>query len=193
MQMSRSGAVRMSRIPALLAALTLAASTIGAQSEAPRMSDVMSRSELKETGVAALTAPQRAALDEWLGRYTAMIERAASHGAQASGGGGAPGSGGAPSGQQVADETYAGPTAMPYGSRIAEVLDGGTTIVLADGTVWDVNLPDRPATTRWAKGDYIIVAGRAIELNNKYFFQLINGRDETSAAVAWRGKRKSSN
>jgi hypothetical protein len=178
----------MSRITPLLAALTLAASTVGAQSEAPRMSDVMSNGEMKETGIAALTPAQRKALDQWLGRYTAMIERAASHGAQAAGG--APGSGGAPAAQQAADETYAGPTAMPYGSRIAEVLDGGTTILLSDGTVWEVNLPDRPSTTRWAKGDYVIVGARAIELNNTYFFQLINGRDQTSAAVAWRGKQK---
>jgi hypothetical protein len=77
---------------------------------------------------------------------------------------------------------------MPYGSRIADVLDGGTKIVLADGTIWEVNLPDRPATTRWQKGDYVIVAGRAIEINNTYFFELINGRDGTQAAVAWRGK-----
>jgi len=176
----------MTRITATLAACAcaLAASTIGAQ-DAPRMADVMSNSELKETGIAALSPAQRTALDQWLARYTAMIERAASHGAQAAS---AAGSGAGD--QQAPDETYAGPTAMPYGSRIAAVEDGGTTIVLTDGTVWEVNLPDRPATTRWAKGDYVIVGSRAIELNNKFFFQLINGRDETSAAVAWRGKRK---
>ena len=178
----------MIRLTALLAACAVSASAIGAQTDAPRMSDVMSNTELKETGIAALSPAQRSALDQWLARYTSMVERAASHGAQAAAG--SAGSGGNGGSQGTPDETYAGPTAMPYGSRIAAVEDGGTTIVLTDGTVWEVNLPDRPATTRWVKGDYIIVGGRAIELNNKYFFQLINGRDETSAAVAWRGKRQ---
>ena len=176
----------MIRLTALLAACVVAAPTLAAQSDAPRMSDVMSNAELKETGITALTPAQRSALDQWLARYTSMIERAASHGAAAAGSAGSGGNGGS---QAAPDETYAGPTAMPYGSRIAAVEDGGTTIVLTDGTVWEVNLPDRPSTTRWVKGDYIIVGGRAIELNNKYFFQLINGREETSAAVAWRGKR----
>jgi hypothetical protein len=180
----------MTRFPALIAACVLAASTLGAQSDAPRMSDVMSNTEMKETGVTALTPAQRSALDQWLARYTSMIERAASHGAQAAGSAGSGGNGGNGGSQAAPDETYAGPTAMPYGSRIAAVEDGGTTIVLTDGTVWEVNLPDRPSTTNWKKGDYIIVGGRAIELNNKYFFQLINGRDESSAAVAWRGKRQ---
>ena len=178
----------MNRLTTILAACACAASTLAAQGDAPRMPDVMSKSELKETGIASLTPAQRTALDQWLARYTAIIERAASHGAQQASAGGSGGNPQPNSAQQAPDETYAGPTAMPYGSRIAAVEDGGTKIVLNDGTHWEVNLPDRPSTTRWAKGDYVIVASLAIELNNTYFFQLINGRDGTTAAVAWRGK-----
>lgn len=169
----------MNRLARLFAAIALAAPPLAAQSDAPRMSDVMSQSEMRETGMAALTPAQHAAMDQWLARYTAIIERAASHGAQNAGGGGSSG---------AQNETYAGPTAVPYGTRIAAVLEGGTRIALTDGTVWEVNLPDRPSTTRWAKGDYVIVASLAIEINNTFFFQLINGHDGTSAAVAWRGK-----
>ena len=166
----------MNRLMTLVAALAVASPALAAQSEAPRMSDIMSSAEMRATGLATLNAAQRAALDAWLARYTGIIERAASHGAQSSSGGGTSG------------ETYAGPVAMPYGSRIAAVIEGGTRIALADGTIWEVNLPDRPSTTLWAKGDYVIVAARAIELNGVFYFQLVNGRDGTSAAVAWRGK-----
>ena len=172
--------LRLVRSLAALAALAAPAFTQQPSPPAPRMADVMSPAEIRETGVASLTPAQRAALDAWLARYTGIIERAAGQGAQAA-------ANAAPAGGE--NETYAGPTAMPYGSRIAEILDGGTKIVLGDGTIWEVNLPDRPATTTWKQGDYVIVAARAIELNNTYFFQLINGRDGTTAAVAWRGKK----
>ena len=173
----------MTRFTTLFAALALAAPAFAQQlaGDAPRMPDVMSPAEMKETGLNMLSPAQRAALDAWLARYTALIERAASHGAQAASGGGA---------QAVQpDETYAGPTAAPYGSRIAEILDGATKIVLTDGTIWEVNLPDRPSTSTWQKGDYVIVAARPVQLNDTYFYELINGRAETHAAVAWRGKK----
>jgi hypothetical protein len=170
----------MTRSTRLLTALAFAAPALAAQNTPPRMTDVMSPAEMRETGVASLTPAQRTALDAWLARYTAIVERAASNGAQAAAGNNA---------AQAPNETYAGPAAgLPYGSRIADVLDGGTKIVLADGTIWEVNLPDRPSTTRWQKGDYVIVAARAIQINNVFFFELINGRDGTQAAVAWRGK-----
>jgi len=156
-------------------------------SAGPTMSDVMSPAEMRATGVASLTPAQRAALDAWVARYTAIIERASAHGAQAATD--ASSASAASSGSNApANETYAGPLAVPYGARIAEVKDGGTYILLSDGTEWEVYLPNRPATTTWATGDYLIVAGRAVEQNGKYYFQLINGRDGTTAAVQWRGK-----
>ena len=176
--------IRTLMFSAVLAALLSSVAPLPAQDDpsAPVLSDVMSPSDLRETGVASLTPSQRAALDAWLARYTAIIERAASRGAQAahdahSSGGGTP------------NESYAGPLAVPYGSRIAEVKDGGTYILLSDGTEWEVYLPNRPSTMTWGSGDYLIVAGRAVELNGQYFFQLVNGRDGSSAAVRWRGKR----
>ena len=173
----------MNRIFSLLAALALAASALAAQTDAsaPRMPDVMSPTEMRETGVATLSAAQRTALDAWLARYTAMIERAASHGAQA-----ASGASGASSAN--GGEAYSGPVAVPYGSRITAVKDGGTYIVLSDGTIWEVYLPNRPSTKVWAVGDFVIVAGRAVEQNGVYYFSLINGRDGSTVAVAWRGK-----
>jgi hypothetical protein len=148
------------------------------------MADVMSPADLRQTGVASLTSAQRAALDAWLARYTAIVERASARGAQA-----ANDAASSPGGDAPANESYAGPLAVPYGSRIAEVKDGGTYILLSDGTEWEVYLPNRPSTITWQQGDYLIVAGRAVELNGQYFFQLFNGKDGSSAAVRWRGKR----
>ena len=157
----------------------------------PRMADVMSPAELRATGIASLTAAQRAALDAWVARYTAIIERAAARGAQVAADTSASSSSSpSSSGNAQSNETYSGPLAVPYGARIAQVKDGGTFILLSDGTEWEAYLPDRPKTTTWAISDYLIVAGRAVELNGEFYFQLINGRDGTSAAVKWRGKRQ---
>jgi hypothetical protein len=176
----------MNRTRSLIAAALLgaaaAAPAIAAQAadaSAPRMADVMSTSELRETGIANLTPAQRSALDAWLARYTAIVEHAASRGAQAAG----VSSGGGDNG-----EAYSGPVAVPYGSRIRLVRDGGTSIVLADGTVWEVYLPNRPSTKTWAVGDFVIVKGRAVEQNGEYYYTLTNGRDGSSAAVNWKGK-----
>lgn len=178
-------------LSAALLALLAPAPALRAQDDqsAPRMADVMSPADLRLTGVASLTPAQRAALDAWLARYTAIIERAASHGAQLAADGSSASSSSS-GGNAPPNETYSGPLAVPYGSRIAEVENGGTEILLADGTEWEVYLPNRPTTATWTTGDYLIVAGRAVELNGKYFFQLINGRDGASAAVMWRGKRQ---
>ena len=170
---------------ALVAALAPASLDAQSDPNAPHMQDVMSPGELRETGIASLAPAQRAALDAWLARYTGIVERAASQGAQATAS-----EASAPSSNDVpaANEMYSGPLAVPYGSRIAEVRDGGAYIVLSDGTVWEVYLPNRPATTTWGKGDYLIVAGRLPVANGEFGYQLTNGRDGNSAAVKWRGK-----
>ena len=166
---------------ALVAAAAPAIAAQAADASAPRMPDVMSATELKETGVASLTPSQRAALDAWLARYTGIVEHAASRGAAVAGASTAVG-------DNNSNEAYSGPVAVPYGSRIRVVKDGGTSIVLADGTVWEVYLPNRPSTRNWAPGDFVIVTGRAVEQNGEFYFTLTNGRDGSSAAVNWKGK-----
>jgi hypothetical protein len=166
---------------ALVAAAAPAIAAQAADANAPRMADVMSATELKETGVASLTPSQRAALDSWLARYTGIVEHAASRGAAAAGAT-------AGGGDNNTNEAYSGPVAVPYGSRVRLVREGGTSIVLADGTVWEVYLPNRPSTRNWAPGDFVIVTGRAVEQNGEFYFTLTNGRDGSSAAVNWKGK-----
>ncbi len=170
-------------LAALLSGAAIAVFTVAAQSDsAPRITDVMSQSEMRETGVASLTPAQRAALDAWLARYTGIVERAASHGAQA----------GAPEAVAAGDPnggvSYAGPPSAEYGSRITEVRDGGGYVKLADGTVWEVLLAKRPEADTWKVGDYLLVSARAVALDGDYYFELINGRSGHGVAVKFKGK-----
>jgi hypothetical protein len=79
------------------------------------------------------------------------------------------------------------------GVRIANVLDGGSSIQLQDGTVWEVYLPDRPSTTLWRKGDYVVVR-REPMARGTYDYSILNGRagsgsyTDSRAFVRFRGK-----
>jgi len=78
------------------------------------------------------------------------------------------------------------------GVRIASVIDGGTVIELQDGTLWEVYLPNRPATVTWRKGDYVLVQRNPLA-RGAYDYTLINGRvgyydnKDTQAFVRFRG------
>ena len=50
------------------------------------------------------------------------------------------------------------PLTAPIGARVVETPDDGGYVRLADGTVWEVNLPDRPITDAWHAGDYVTVS-----------------------------------
>ena len=166
---------------AFISVAALAALTLAAQSDpAPRMSDVMSPSELRATGIASLTVAQRAELDAWLVRYTGIVERAASHGAQTD----APAAVGGDNG----GVSYAGPPNAEYGSRITDVRDGGGFVKLADGTVWEVLLAKRPEADTWKVGDYVLVSARAVVMGGDYYFELINGRSGHGVEVKFKGK-----
>jgi hypothetical protein len=78
------------------------------------------------------------------------------------------------------------------GVRIANVIDGGTFIELQDGTLWEVYLPNRPATVTWRKGDYVLVQRNPLA-RGAFDFMLVNGRvgyydnKDTQAFVRFRG------
>jgi hypothetical protein len=79
------------------------------------------------------------------------------------------------------------------GVRIANVLDGGTLIELQDGTLWEVYLPNRPATSLWRKGDYVLVRRDPLP-RGFYDYTILNGRaglygdNDATAFVRFRGK-----
>jgi hypothetical protein len=170
-------------LAALFAGAAFIAPALAAQSpSAPRMSDVMSPSEMRETGLASLTPAQRAALDAWLARYTTIVEHAASYGAQAGG------TAAASAPDNNGGVSYSGPPNAEYGSRITEVRDGGGYVKLADNTVWEVLLAKRPEADTWKVGDYVLVSARAVVLGGDYYFELINGRSGHGVEVKFKGK-----
>lgn len=78
------------------------------------------------------------------------------------------------------------------GVRIANVVNDGAFIELQDGTMWEVYLPNRPATVTWRKGDYVLVQRNPMA-RGAYDYTLVNGRvgyydnKDTQAFVRFRG------
>jgi hypothetical protein len=123
------------------------------------VSEVMSPADQQRTGVDHLTPEQRFALDAWLTRYTAELRPEPSDddraiAAETDGSDDAP----LPSGQR---ELRKAPLTAPPGTRLISTPDEGTYVRLADGTLWEVYLPDRTSTVTWRRGDYVVVSRAA--------------------------------
>lgn len=80
-------------------------------------------------------------------------------------------------------------TTVVSGVAIARVEEGGTIIVLQDGTRWEVFLPDRTSTDTWQEGDFVSVRMRPIMEGegSRYRYELVNGRARSEAAVRFSG------
>ena len=83
----------------------------------------------------------------------------------------------APESRNTADSSraYAEPTSVYNAHRVTRVIDEGTRIVLADGTIWEVYLPDRPAVNTWRPGDLLIVRESSVT-QGEYDYTLKDGR-----------------
>jgi hypothetical protein len=71
--------------------------------------------------------------------------------------------------------TYSEPTSVYNAHRVTRVINEGTHVVLADGTIWEVYLPDRPAVNTWRPGDLLIVRESSI-MQGEYDYTLKDGR-----------------
>ncbi len=87
--------------------------------------------------------------------------------------------------QQGADSAraYAAPGSVWNAQRVRRVIDEGTHIVLTDGTIWEIYLPDRPAVSMWKPGDLLVVRESAV-MQGDYDYTLRDGR--TRGAVSAR-------
>ena len=77
------------------------------------------------------------------------------------------------------------------GVRIAHMGEDGTFIMLRDGTVWEVYLPDRTSTAEWLEGDFVIVKEAPLGQHvgqDGYSYELINGRAKSVATVRFKGR-----
>jgi len=71
--------------------------------------------------------------------------------------------------------TYGEPTSVYNAHRVTRVINEGTHVVLADGTIWEVYLPDRPAVNTWRAGDLLIVRESGVT-QGEYDYTLKDGR-----------------
>ena len=74
----------------------------------------------------------------------------------------------------------------PLGSRLAEVQEDGGYVRLADGTLWEIYLPDRTAADTWETGDFITVS-RAAAATGDFDHMLVNAPANTRAYARFAG------
>jgi hypothetical protein len=70
---------------------------------------------------------------------------------------------------------YGEPTSVYNAHRVTRVINEGTHVVLADGTIWEVYLPDRPSVNTWRPGDLLIVRESSVT-QGEYDYTLKDGR-----------------
>lgn len=82
-----------------------------------------------------------------------------------------------PQSRSRADSTraYSEPRSVWNAHRVTRVIDEGTHVVLADGTIWEVYLPDRPAVNTWRPGDLLVVRESSVTQGD-YDYRLKDGR-----------------
>ncbi|MBA2685934.1 MAG: hypothetical protein H0U66_15735 [Gemmatimonadaceae bacterium] len=59
--------------------------------------------------------------------------------------------------------------------RVTRVINEGSHVVLADGSIWEVYLPDRPAVNTWRPGDVLMVRESSVS-QGEYDYTLKDGR-----------------
>lgn len=180
------------------AALLLAPSTASGQStNSVRLDQIMSAQERVATGVSALTPAQRRELEMWLARYTATVSAVLQgmsgpvesvETPRAASGIIIEPRRSAPAQQDtIRPAPSPSPRAVPDGARIYRSASGGTFIMLADGSMWEILLEDRPATRTWRVGDFVMVQHRNIG-SGDYQFQLVNPAGQQRATARFAGK-----
>lgn len=147
-------------VPALAIGVgSIAVQTLGAQTAG--LDRIMSPEERAATGVARLTASERAALEAWLARYTATVSTAVQGVTRQEG---VPTS--APRSAPIVPRAQDRAPRPSYetleprtiaGARLFRSTGGGTFVMLEDGTMWEIYLPHRPETATWQQGDFIRV------------------------------------
>jgi hypothetical protein len=154
-----------------------------------RIERVMTARELRETGLGTLTGPQRAALDEWLARYTATVVDMSRQTARQAGAAG-PRANPYAGGQQITLSNVApGTIYTPSGMRAFRVqanLDGGSFVQLDDGTIWEIYMPDRPSSGAWRAGSIVELRARPDRIG-EYDHLLVNAGDGSRASARFAG------
>ena len=178
---------------ALGAVLVMLPAFAGAQqgTGAPSIEQLMSAEERAATGIARLTPAERVQLESWLARYTATVTtvvRGMQPAAMPAAPSGAPQavqpSQPAPQ-QRALPQPLPLPRTAPNGAQVFRSADGGTFIMLDDGSMWEIYFTDRPNAAAWRVGDFVSVHPRAARVG-KFTYQLVNTNAVGNARVTAR-------
>ena len=179
-------------VAALATTIAIAPASALAQQPAPSLDQIMSAEERAAAGIAKLTPAERAAFEAWLGRYTAtvrgvvrMLDAPTTPGQAAVPS--TPADVAAPPATPAPSATPPTlPSTAPLGAHVFRSADGGTFIMLRDGTVWEIFYSDRPVTTVWQAGDFVQVRRSPLRVG-RFDYQLVNADRDRKVAARFAG------
>lgn len=77
---------------------------------------------------------------------------------------------------------------LPYGLYVREVVEGGSYVILEDGSVWEIRLPQRPVASSWAPGDFVQLSNIAAPVDNFEILLAHGDNDRAEARLAGRDR-----
>ena len=77
---------------------------------------------------------------------------------------------------------------LPYGLYVREVVDGGSYVVLEDGSVWEIRLPQRPVASSWVPGDFVQLKTISAPVDNFEILLAHGDNDRAEARLAGRDR-----
>jgi hypothetical protein len=75
---------------------------------------------------------------------------------------------------------------LPYGLSVREVVDGGSYVILEDGSVWEIRLPQRPVASSWRPGDFVQLKSIAAPVDRFEILLAHGDYDKAEARLAGR-------
>jgi hypothetical protein len=78
--------------------------------------------------------------------------------------------------------SYDEPSSVWNAHRLVRVMGDGTHVVLGDGTIWEIFLPDRPSVNTWRRGDLLVVRPSGVTQGD-FDYSLIDGRTRRAVAA----------
>jgi hypothetical protein len=79
---------------------------------------------------------------------------------------------------------------LPYGLYIREVKDGGSSVTLEDGSIYEIRMPQRPVAASWRPGDFVRLNTIGAPVQN--FDMLLSHGDSDRAEARLAGRRRPS-
>ena len=151
-----------------------------APDSAPELSDLLTAREMERMGLGKLTAEEQQELAQLLVRW----RRTGRMGMMAPRAWAIPLSRRFPVTTRVEHVDQGDPRSA---IGISDIAAGGSLVILGDGTIWEVYLPDRVKTVGWGRGEAVRVRPASVEIG-EFDYELLNGGESNRARVTFRGR-----